>query len=348
MKIRRILGVTVAALLAMSSFAYAASPVTKEYTVTSDKDLSGITLDDLGSGDLTAAKSTVQIDGKTYKAAAVAAERTSEATKVERKKTYTGLTEKKVKETITLKTGEKLTLSDVEWTENTRTAATGTLTITGSDSRPDAPATKDITATLPDGSTITVTGKLQSVQKTGSSYSKPFTVNATFTGDEDVDTYMLGDTAIPNNPDSPAFSGYETAILTYLGLDPDKYKITAAKWTSDYTQLDNGTTVRYAQYSGQQLTSDWTAYYAETISADSPQVTTYDAVATYTNGAEDAGAEYLVTVTYEQEQEKLTLLQKILLASAAVIVIAGLIAAILLIARKKRDKTEEAVTIEEQ
>lgn len=339
MKIRRILGVTVAVLLAMSSIAYAASPVTKEYTVTSDKDLSGITLDDLGSGDLTAAKSTVQIDGKTYKAAAVTAERASEAKeKVERKKTYTGLTEKKVKETITLKTGEKLTLSDVEWTENTRTAATGTLTITGSDSRPGAPATKDITATLPDGSTITVTGKLQRVEKTGESYSKPFTVNATFTGDEDVDTYMLGDVAIPNNPDSPAFSGYESAILTHLGLDPDQYKITAAKWTSDYTQLDNGTTVRYAQYSGQQLTSDWTAYYAETITADSPQVITYDAVATYTNNVDAASIEYLVTVTYEKAHN---LLPVIIGIGIGVCILALVIVVILQILKKKKGDENE-------
>lgn len=343
MKIRRILGVTVAAVLAMSSIAYAATPVTKEYKVTSEKkDFASIQISDLEKGELAGIKSEIREGGKRYKAAKVSAEAVKKDKPVKRKKTYTGLTEKKVKKTLKLKSGETLTLSDVKWTEQTRTAVTGSLTVTGSDSRPDVPETKGITATLPDGSTITVTGKLQSVEKTGSSYSKPFSVKATFTGDEDVDTYMMGDTAIPNNPDSPAFSGYETAILTHLGLDPDQYKITDAKWTSGYVQR-NGQTVRYAEYSGQRLTNDWTAYYAETITAGSPQLITYDAVATYTNGVDMAATDYLVTVTYEKAG--LTLLQKILLVSAAVIVIAGLIAAILLIVRRKREKTEEAITI---
>lgn len=343
MKIKRLLSMTVAAVLAMSSIVYAAAPVTREYKVTSEKkDFATITVADLEKGELSDVKSEIKEGGKRYQAAKVSVEAVDKKESVKRKRTFTGLAEKEVpKKTLKLKSGETLKLSDIKWTEQTRTAASGTLAVTGSDSRPDVPETKEITAALPDGSTITVTGKLTSVEKTGSSYSKPFSVKATFTGDEDVDTYMLGDTAIPNNPDSPAFSGYETAILTHLGLDPDQYKITDARWTSGYVER-NGQTVRYAEYSGQRLTSDWTAYYAETITADSPRVTTYDAVATYTNGEETAATDYLVTVTYEQAG--LTLLQKILLASAAVIVLAGLIAAILMIIRKKREK-EEAVTV---
>ncbi|NCF00434.1 hypothetical protein [Emergencia sp. 1XD21-10] len=345
MKAKRIFAMALAIMLAMSSVAYAASTETKEYAVTSSENLTQITLADLGEGELTEAKSVIHIDGKKYKATAVAVKETGHNQAVKREKTYTGLNGKKVKDTLKLKSGETLQLADVKWTEQTRTAATGTMTITGSDSKPDAPATKEITATLPDGRSITVTGNLQRVKQTGSSYSKPFTVKATFTGDEDVDTYMLGDTAIPNNPDSPAFTGYESAILTHLGLEPDQYKITAAKWTSGYVHKD-GKIVRYAEYSGQRLTSDWTAYYTETLTADSPQVTTYDAIATYTNGVDADSTEYLITVTYEREG--MTLLQKILLASAAIIIFGGLIAAILLIVRKKREKESETVTITEK
>lgn len=337
MKIRRILGVTVAAVLAMSSIAYAAAPVTREYKVTSEKkDFASIQISDLEKGELSDVKSEIKEGGKRYKATEVSVEAVKKDEPIKRKRTYTGLEEKKVpKKTLKLKSGETLKLSDVKWTEQTRSAATGTMTVTGSDSRPVVPDTKDITATLPDGSTITVTGKLQSVAKTGSSYSKPFSVKAIFTGDEDVDTYMLGDTAIPNNPDSPAFSGYETAILTHLGLDPDQYKITSAKWTSGYVER-NGQTVRYAEYSGQRLTNDWTAYYAETITAGSPQLSTYDAVATYTNGVDTASTDYLVTVTYEQAG--LTLLQKILIATAGIAVIAVIIGMILMVVKKKSKK----------
>lgn len=341
MKMKRMLSFTLAGVLAATSFAYAASPVTKTYTfTTTDKSYESYTLEDLDSGELIDAPKKITIDGKKYVATKVDFKEVKTKERKKRTKTYTGLAEKKVPKTLTLKDGEKLKLEDVDWTENTRTAARGTLNFNGVNGRPSAPQTKDITATLPDGSSITVTGNLQSVKKTGSSFSKPFTVKARFVGDEDVSGYQFGSVMIPNNPNTPVFEGYESVILNHLGYDPQEYSLTDGRWTSGYI-TENGQTVRYAEFSGMQLASNWTAYYTETISADSPQLTTYDAKAKYTNG----NAEYTVDAIVTYEKVGLTLLQKIIIASAAIIIIAGLISAILMIIRKKRDKEEPKETM---
>lgn len=341
---RRVMGLVLIAMLAMSCIAYAAGPVTKEYTITTkNKNYERYTVEDLEQKELSGVPKRTKFEGRNYKAINVAFEQLDQKKNIKRKRTYTGLAEKKIPKTLKLKSGETLKLSDVKWTEKNRQAATGTMTFTGTDNRPNAPATKEITATLPDGSTITVTGALKTIKCTGSSYSKPFTVRATFTGDEDVAYYKLGDTKIPNNPSTPVFEGYQTVLLSHLGLGADQYKITSGKWVGDYTLLSNGKTVRYAEFSGLRSTSDWTAYYTETITADSPSLTTYSAEAEYSNGIKDTTYEVLATVTYEPYG--LTLWQKIIIASAVIIIVAGLIAAILLILRKKREKQVESSTV---
>lgn len=344
MKKRRVMVLALIAMLSMGCIAYAATPVTKEYTITTkNEEYKSYTIDDLGQEELNGVPKEIKFEGGKCKAVKVTFNQTDQKLPVKRSRTYTGLTEKKVPKTLRLKSGITLKLSDVKWTEKNRQAATGTMTFTGTDSRPDAPATKEITATLPSGSPITVTGKLQDVKRTGSSYNEPFSVRATFTGDRDVAYYKLGDTKIPNNPATPVFDGYQTVLLSHLGLNSNQYKITSGKWVSDYTLTENGKTVRYAEFSGLRSTSDWTAYYTETVTADSPQLTTYDARAEYTNGIKDTTYEVIAAVTYEPYG--LTLWQKIVIASAVVIIACGLIAAILLILRKKREKQTESSTV---
>lgn len=340
MKIKRVISILMVLLLSFSGAVYAAESVTKEYNLTTkNKDYAKLAVSDLEEGDLSEARKEIRIDGRKYRAIKVEFRENKQKKPVKRTRTYTGLSEKKVPKTIRLKSGKKLQLSDVKWTENKRNAATGTMTFTGMNQRPNAPATKDITATLPDGSTITVTGHLQRVEQSGSSYDKPFTVKARFIGDRDVSYYQFGDIRIPNNPDSPEFEGYQEVLLSHLGYDPENYRITSGRWTGDY-QKENGRTVRYAEFSGQQRSANWTAYYTETVTADSPQLATYDATAEYSNGIEETSYELTAIVTYEKVG--LTLLQKILIAGAAVIIIAGLIAVILMIIRKKRDQEASA------
>ena len=333
MKKKRVMGLCLILLLSLTSTAYAGSMTTKAWTITTGQDYANITLDDLGKGELV---NTAEIheDGKTYEAVKVTASVISKSEPVTVKKTYTNLTDKKVQQSIT-KSGEKLKLDDVEWTEHHRHAATGTLTYKGSDKRPDAPKTKEITTSLPDGSEISVVGKLQDIKQTGSSYSKPFTVTAKFNGDSDVAYYKLDDTQIPNNPKTPTFEGYQETILRHLNYNPADYRITDGKWSSNYV-TEKGQTVRYAEFSGNRRTSDWIAYYQEELTENSPALATYDAVATYTNGIKDTSYEVMITVDYEEVG--LSLLQKVLIVTAGIAIGSIIIGLILMVLKKKKEK----------
>ena len=333
MKKKRVMGLCLILLLSLTSTAYAGSMTTKAWTITTGQDYANITLDDLGKGELV---NTAEIheDGKSYEAVKVTASVISKSEPVTVKKTYTNLTDKKVQQSIT-KSGEKLKLDDVEWTEHHRHAATGTLTYKGSDKRPDAPKTKEITTSLPDGSEISVVGKLQDIKQTGSSYSKPFTVTAKFIGDSDVAYYKLDDTQIPNNPKTPTFEGYQETILRHLNYNPADYHITDGKWSSNYV-TEKGQTVRYAEFSGNRRTSDWIAYYQEELTENSPALATYDAVATYTNGIKDTSYEVMITVDYEEVG--LSLLQKVLIVTAGIAIGSIIIGLILMVLKKKKEK----------
>lgn len=345
---KKVISMVMAVLLSVTGFAYAAdsgeTTITKEYYFhTQDKLYEQLTLEDIGQGELSDVRKEIRVHEQKYHAAAIRFEETAQKRPIKRTRNFTGLKEKTVPRFIRLKSGKKLELSGVKWTEYTRQAATGTATYTGTSSKPDAPATKDITAIMPDGSTITVKGRLQRVERTGSSYSKPFTVTAKFTGDRDVAYYKLGNIKIPNNPDTPAFEGYQHVLLQRLGYNPENYQITAGKWTSDY-KTEGGQTVRYAEFSGMQKTSDWTAFYTEALTGDSPQLSSYDAVAEYTNGVEHPDYEIKAVVTYEKEVQKgLTLLQKVLLVTAAIAVIALVIGMILMVMKKKKKPENEVV-----
>ncbi len=339
MKRKRVTALCLIFLLSLTSSIYAGSMTTKAWTITTGQDYANITLDDFGKGELANMTAEIDEDGRTYKAVKVTASVISKSEPVTVKKTYTNLTDKKVQNSIT-KSGEKLKLDDVEWTEHRRNAATGTLTYKGSDKRPDAPKTKEITTSLPDGSEISVVGKLQDIKQTGSSYSKPFTVTAKFIGDPDVAYYKLENAKIPNNPETPTFEGYQETILRHLNYNPADYRITDGKWKGNYV-TENGQTVRYAEFSGLRKVSDWTAYYEEELTADSPALATYDAVATYTNGMKDISYEVMVTVDYEEVG--LSLLQKVLIVTAGIAILSIIIGLILMILKKKMEKNKNAV-----
>ena len=282
------------------------------------------------------APQTISENGKTYKLTNTEYQLVSKPKITKTVKTYTGLTEKKVPKT-TKKNGKKLALEKVSWTENRRNAITGSTTFEGYDSRPDTPETKNITGTLPNGRQITVTGHLQSLEQIGSSYSKPFAVTAKFIGDKDVAYYKLGDTRIPNNPKSPAFDGYEKVLLQHLGYDPEHYKITNGKWTTDY-QKENGQSVRYAEFSGTRQSLNWTATYTETLTASSPELLTYNATATYSN-AKDAMYQAKAVCTYEKESH--SLIPIMIGIGVGVLILAFVITIILQIIKKKRGEQDE-------
>lgn len=322
---RRILTVVLALFVLQAQFAFAAQEVTREYTFVTNKDAE-LTFADVGKGDLSDIPLTIDEDGKRYQAANAEFSLEQEPAKV--KETYENLTSKDVPESIE-KDGEVYTLTDVKWTETKRTAATGTKRYYGYSTQPDAPAEKEITATLPDGSTIAVTGKFVDIQRVQGGFDKPFEVTAKFIGDADVANYILpSGSSIPNDASIPAFKGYEDVILKNLGYSPKNYRITGGKWVTDYYTDDNGETCRKAKFTGTQRGTDWVATYREVLSDTSPSLATYTAACTYRADTMTVKA----VVTYEKESH----LKAILILTAAAIAIIALFTALLLFFLKKK------------
>lgn len=330
---KRILTVVLALFVLQAQFAFAAQKeVSKEYTFVTNKDAE-LTLADIGKGDLSEIPLTIEASGKRYQAAAAEFSLEQEPEKV--KETYEDLSSKEVPESIE-KDGEVYTLTDVKWTETKRTAATGTKRYYGYPAKPDAPAEKEITATLPDGSRITVTGKFVDIRRVQGGFDKPFAVTAKFIGDPDVENYILPDgSKIPNDETIPVFKGYEDVILKNLGYSPKNYRITGGKWITDYYTDDNGETCRKATFTGTQRGTDWVATYREVLSDASPSLVTYTAACTYRADTMTVKA----VVTYEKEGLSF-LMKAILIGSAAVIILACFF--ILILGRiRKKDKQSD-------
>lgn len=327
MKKKKIVAVVMFLFVLSTASAFA---VEKEYTfTTTDSDYGSKTVADIGKGDLADIPTKIQknwYSSVAAKSITFALKSSSEPQKV----TYENLTEKKLpkgSEEIE-KDGKMLKLTDTKWESVGRTPISGTSTIKGSDKKPEFAATKKVTATLADGSTVTADCKLIKVEQSSSSYSKPFTVSAKFYGDSDIDYYVFGNAHIPNNPSSPVWQGFERQVLKELGLSSE-YVLTSGKWTSGYED-ENGATVRYAEFSGVRKSSDWTAYYKE----EAVNEKIYTATCTY------EPEEYTVTATVDYSITHVSLFGKVAIGSAAVIVIAGLIALILGLIIKK-DKKEQ-------
>lgn len=332
MKKRILIGILILIAFA-TQFAFAAQTETKEYTFVTNKDAE-IEFEDIGKGNLSDIPLSIEVDGKTYNAAS--AEFSLEKKPTEIKKSFKDLDKKEIPQTIEKK-GEVLSLANITWTENKRTPANGTQRYYGYNAQPDAPAEKEITATLPSGKSITVTGKLVGIQRVKGDFDRPFSVTAKFIGEADVENYILPDgSKIPNDETIPVFKGYEDVILKNLGYSSQNYRITDGKWISDYYTDDNGETCRNAKFTGTQRETDWIATYRETLTESSPQYATYDAKCIYRGDKMTVKA----VVTYEKESGISKTVLIIAGTLLALMVIAGVISGVLMTAKKR--KKEEA------
>lgn len=327
---KRILAAAVMLFVLATQLAFA--DIVKEYTfTTTDADYAMKTVAAIGKGEMKDIPK--QIKAGWFKVSEASGITYTLKSKVEPEEVvYENLLDKKLPEGSEKieKDGKVLKLADTKWESADRTALTGTRTIKGSDEKPAFPETKEVSASLSDGTVITATCRLKSVQQSGSSYAKPFTVTARFVGEPDVDYYDFGGKDIPNNPSSPAFEGYESAILKALGLNPNSYKINSGKWTSDYKE-ENGNTVRYAEFSGIRKSKDWTAFYAEELTENSPNLEVYTATCKY--GSKETV--YTITAKVTYDKFRFTALGIIAVGSAAVIIAAVFIVLILAFIKRK-------------
>lgn len=74
----------------------------------------------------------------------------------------------------------------------------------------------------------------------------------------------IGNISLSQNADSPSWDNYQSDILTYLGLEDTKYRITGACWDGDAYYDENGLLCRKAVYTGEALVTGYTAIYEGT------------------------------------------------------------------------------------
>ena len=110
----------------------------------------------------------------------------------------------------------------------------------------------------------------------------PVNVTGVLYGDSDMTEYYLGNALIPYNANTPVVSGYESAYLQYLGLDPDSFRVKSAAWRGGWTTDKEGHSVRYVTlHCSRQTWHD-----------GNPAVTYYSAEAVYSNGLTDGPDRY--------------------------------------------------------
>lgn len=340
--IKKILVTLMCIMLLSTSLAFAEDVIVKEYDFqTKNPEYSSYTIENIGEGDMKDVPLTVENGFFTVKRVTdVKINLLSEDAPedITEEVLYEYLDKKELPEgtnEMVLDDGTILQLLDTKWEAKERTPITGTSTKKGHENKPDFPKTKEVSAELEDGTVITAVAELVEVKATGQSYAKEFSVTGKFIGEPDVSYYVLDGTRIPNNPETPKFKRYEDTILKVFGMNPSKYKITSGEWTSDYIEED-GNIVRYATFKGYRLTNDWTAYYKEKMTDESPNVATYTATCTYGKKIEPT---YNVHVTVEYGKTEI-IIGRVVGTSVGLAVIAGLAAFIIVFLTRKKKQEE--------
>lgn len=254
-------------------------------------------------------------------------------------KITSNLTQQQVDDTIQSETYSDITLylADVRY-ETVQLPQTITVTETTDfgyqPSQPSAPNTKELTYTDTDGSQKTVTAPLLSITNTAPpSMRQGYTITGRYYGDDDVKYYMFGNTKINANADgSVPYRGYESVILSDLGLDSNNVRIDSAAWSG--TDQQNGQTVKYANFNCSRMEAPYTATYSISVPA-----TGYTATATYTAIANlpTEQTEYTIKATAMYQKSS----SPFVIIAAGTILLLGLLAVFILFLLKRKRRRDE-------
>lgn len=173
----------------------------------------------------------------------------------------------------------------------------------------------------------TVKGTLKETIK-GNIYKSSVNIPGRFSGAAESEYfYFVGTGNLwPLNTNAPIWKGYETDILTYLGLNPESYGITGGRWTSKSNS--NGVITRTASFTGTKNVCDYSCVYSIEGGSD-----TYTANATY------SGYMIKAITTYEPY---MSLAKKILIgAGFGVFAIAFATILAWIVKRKNKEEEEE-------
>lgn len=159
----------------------------------------------------------------------------------------------------------------------------------------------------------------------------PVNVTGVLYGDSDMTEYYLGNALIPYNANTPVVSGYESAYLQYLGLDPDSFRVKSAAWRGGWTTDKEGHSVRYVTlHCSRQTWHD-----------GNPAVTYYSAEAVYSNGLTDGPDRYEIQASANYVATKAGIASGSLWFVAAAVGSAALITILVITLKKRRDNDSE-------
>lgn len=105
-----------------------------------------------------------------------------------------------------------------------------------------------------------VAGQLVSQTDLNEQWQDGFCFPVTFHSYE-ADFYSLGDRKIPYRDSSPALEGCEELLLELIGVQPEQYRITGARWSGDPYTDGSGTLCRDAEVTGQKMVREVLATY---------------------------------------------------------------------------------------
>lgn len=156
-------------------------------------------------------------------------------------------------------------------------------------------------------------------------------MTAVLYGDSNMTEYYLGNALIPYNANTPVVSGYESAYLQYLGLDPDSFRVKSAAWRGGWTTDKEGHSVRYVTlHCSRQTWHD-----------GNPAVTYYSAEAVYSNGLTDGPDRYEIQASANYVATKAGIASGSLWFVAAAVGSAALITILVITLKKRRDNDSE-------
>lgn len=291
----------------------------------------------------------IEKDGKIYritdkvKYTVINSSKLTEKKTITETRTFNGLAEQKVDETVPSEEYGDLSLKlvDVQYTPVNIESLAETISLNASTdfgyliAEPKADAAKEVQYS-DNGETKTALAQLQSVRAVSEpTWQSGYVITGRYIG-SDVASYQFNDIQIPKTNDGTVpYQGYENAILASLGLDSSIVRINSASWSDD--GYENGQYVRYASFNCSVLT---TRYFAE-YSAELPATeTVYEAAAAYSTEADIPTGEKEYEIRAVAEYEQVTNYTPIIIAAGTILILVVLAVALLFYLRRKRRVSE--------
>lgn len=262
----------------------------------------------------------MDVDGKTYQLTNISYEIKShtEPVTVARlvQTTDTGSYDKEITETVSGRE-YRLTAQMPEWTESA-----GKTMVQEYASKSAAP--QELTA---DGETYTLKNIVAGTKE------EAISVPATFqTSNPASNIYEFGGQLVTLADSTPTWSGWQTAIATYLGLNGSTYQFTTGNWSGDFVAGDSGYT-RTATYTGTRQTLVWTATYQTD--------TAYTAEVIYVDSANPNGVYSVDAIATYALVSNHSVLMTVLAVGGGVLVLAAVVSGIIMILKRKKNKQTE-------